>query len=79
MSDSDVKSGGRKAAVILLDGDVTRLHIGTSYLVLLFNHNRGETSTSSGMSKNVSDVIVAKHQRRTIVTTNCVISEDVHL
>ena len=65
--------------MILLDGDVTRLHVRTSDLVLLFNHDRGETSTSSGMSKDVSDVVVAKHQRRPVVTTNRVIPEHVHL
>ena len=79
MSDSDVKSGSRKATAVLLDSDVTRLHVRASNLVFLLNHNRRETSTSSGMSENVSDVVVTKHQRRTVVTARGVITKHVHL
>ena len=79
MSDSDVKSGSHKATVILLDSDITRLHVRASNLVLFLNHNRGEANTSSGMSENVSDIVVTKHQRRPVVTAKRMISKHVHL
>ena len=62
---------------MIVDGDVTRLHVRPSDLVLLLNHDRGETT--SGMSENVSDVIVAKHRRRTIVAANRVIPSVTHV
>ncbi len=79
MSDSNIKSRGRKATVILLDSDIAWLLVRASDLVLLLNHNRGETSTSGGMTENVSDIVVAKHQRWTVMTARRVISEHVHL
>ena len=79
MSDSDVKSRGRKAPVILLDCDIAWLLVRSSDLVLLLNHDRGETSTSSGMTENISDIVVAKHQRWTVMAARRVVSKHVHL
>ena len=79
MSDSDVKSRRREATVILLDSDIAWLRVRSSDLVLLLNHDSGETSASSGMAKNVPDIVVAKHQRRTVMTARRVVSKHVHL
>ena len=79
MSDSDVKSGGRKATVILLNGDVTWLDLRFSDLVLFLDHNGCETSTPRRVTENVSDVVVSKHQRRAVVATSRVISKHIHL
>ena len=48
--------------MILLDGDVSGLGLGAINLVLLFDHDSCQTSSSSRVTKNVSDVVVAKHQ-----------------
>ena len=45
--------------MILLDGDVPGLGLGAINLVLLFDH---KASSSGRVPKNVSDVVVAKHQ-----------------
>ena len=62
MSDSDVKSLSRKATMVLLDGDVSGLGLGAINRVLLFDHDSCQTSSSGRVTKNISDVVVAKHQ-----------------
>ena len=65
--------------MILLDGDVSGLGLGAINLVLLFDHDSCQTRSSGRVTKNVSDVVVAKHKGRTIVTAGSVISKHVHL
>ena len=65
--------------MILLNSDVTWFCPRPSNLVLLLKDNGCETSTSGGVAKNVSDIVVTKQQRRPMVTASCVISEHVHL
>ena len=65
--------------MILLDRDVSGLGLGAINLVLLFDHDSCQTSSSGRVTKNVSDVVVAKHKERTTVTAGSVISKHVHL
>ena len=65
--------------MILLDGDVSGLGLGAINLVLLLDHDSCQTSSSGRVTKNVSDVVVAKHKGRTVVTAGSVISKHVHL
>src|SRR5687768_4439918 len=64
--------------MILLHCDVASLHLRPINLILLLNHDGCKPSSSSSMTKNVPDVVVAKHQRRTIVAARRVISEHIH-
>src|SRR5690348_2195517 len=65
--------------MILLNSDVAWFCPRPSNLVLLLKNNSCETSTSGGVAKNVSDIVVTKQQRRPMVTASRVISEHVHL
>jgi hypothetical protein len=56
--------------MILLDGDVAWFCPRPSNLVLLLKDNGCETSTSSGVAENVSDIVVAEQQRRPMVTAS---------
>ena len=43
-----------------------------------FSRTTALSSTSGGVAKNVSDIVVTEQQRRPMVTASCVISEHVH-
>src|SRR5690349_18313071 len=79
VSDGDVKSGRRKATMVLLNCDVGRLRLRAVALVLLLNHNRREASSTCRVTKNVPDVVVAKHQGGSVEAAKRVIAEHVHL
>ena len=79
MRDSDVKSGRRKAAMILLYCDVARFGLRAVDLVLFLDHDGRETSSSCRVPENVPDVVVAKHQGGTVEAAHRVIAENVHL
>ena len=78
MRDGNIKRRRREATMILLNGDVARLRVGAVDLVFLLNHNCSETCSSSRVTKNVAHVVVAKHKRRTVKATRCVVSKNVH-
>ena len=59
MRDGDVKGGRREATMVLLNGDVARLGLRALDLVLLLN-DRCEASSSSRVTQNVPDVVVAE-------------------
>jgi len=78
MRNGDVESRRRKAPTVLLHCDVAWFHQRSLNLVLFLDHDSREAGCSGRVTENVSDVVVAKHQRRTIVATGCVISVQVH-
>src|SRR3954470_15858552 len=64
--DGDVKSGRRKATMVLLHCDVARFGVRAVDLVLLLDHDRREACSPCRVTKNVPDVVVTKHQGGTM-------------
>src|SRR3954471_18863215 len=60
--DGDVKSGRRKATMVLLHCDVARFGLRAVDLVLLLDHDCRKSSSPCRVAKNVPDVVVTKDQ-----------------
>src|SRR3954464_13308100 len=77
--DGDVKSGRRKATMVLLHCDVARFGVRAVDLVLLLEHDCRESSSPCRVAKNVPDVVVTKDQGGTVEAAHCMVAEHVHL